>query len=713
MKKSLISLVQKNLNNQSTTKKETNITYNWVDDNIIIQCTLCMKDFNISRRKHHCRRCGDIFCYKCSNYNRIIPDYINKVKCPYTSYFESKEKRVCKLCYNDIIEIEQLHEIINFFNKIPLTLKEYDNMRHVCKTWYKISKHYVNKLKSILFYFPDRVFSINEINILKLNRYLFSGHSKWMIQFIHSLQGGELKSDYSNTLIELIDLPKTCHCSLLFCPEDCSTKLKMADIMIILSRKIKNYILIKQLLDLLRDLLYNNTQNSNEFRCYLYLFINIIIFYKNYTRILNLIQVFLIDICSKDIEYINQLFWLLTYHMEYDECDILIKFRDTFISKLDKDKYILIKKSYYLTENIVKIINSQKGGNYIQKLIVFLRNFSFENNKCLLPVNTKGHIEKIKYNNVQILSSKTRPILIPCIINNKEYKVLLKNEDIKKEFIIMNIIKLINMFLLVEESLDLKIVTYNILPVSRDYGFIEFVPDSKTLFYIKEELKFSIQNWIFEKNNLKDIPEIRDNICRSCAAYCVITYLFGIGDRHLDNIMITNNGKLFHIDFGYILGKDPKLMSPDIRLTPEMIDAMGGVYSKSYINFKIYCSKAFNCIRRHSKLFYIMLNDLYKLSNEKISSQFIKEYINVRFVPGENYEEALRRIQDKIDIHSGANSYAETIIDYFHKKYKTTSSGSNTQSSQKDKSDALLNKAKNYGKSTKNMMSSFYNYFQK
>ena len=122
---------------------------------------------------------------------------------------------------------------------------------------------------------------------------------------------------------------------------------------------------------------------------------------------------------------------------------------------------------------------------------------------------------------------------------------------------------------------------------------------------------------------------------------------------------------------------------------------MGGVYSKSYINFKIYCSKAFNCIRRHSKLFYIMLNDLYKLSNEKISSQFIKEYINVRFVPGENYEEALRRIQDKIDIHSGANSYAETIIDYF------------------DKSDALLNKAKNYGKSTKNMMSSFYNYFQK
>ena len=53
------------------------------------------------------------------------------------------------------------------------------------------------------------------------------------------------------------------------------------------------------------------------------------------------------------------------------------------------------------------------------------------------------------------------------------------------------------------------------------------------------------------------------------------------------------------------MGKDPKLISPEFRITAEMIDAMGGPKSKYYEDFKNYCYKAYNCLRRHTNVFFV------------------------------------------------------------------------------------------------------------
>ena len=137
--------------------------------------------------------------------------------------------------------------------------------------------------------------------------------------------------------------------------------------------------------------------------------------------------------------------------------------------------------------------------------------------------------------------------------------------------------------------------------------------------------------------------------------------------------MITKKGYLFHIDFSYVLGKKAKFMAPEIRITPDMIDAMGGLKSQNYDLFRNICTRAYNCLRRHFNLFYILLSSLDSIKpsiqNGKYSKKYIRSQIISRFIPGENYEVAKLIFNTKVN-RKRSSSYGEIFIDFCHDNAK-------------------------------------------
>ncbi|KAG8439109.1 hypothetical protein GDO86_005355 [Hymenochirus boettgeri] len=65
--------------------------HSWLKDDEATECKQCNKEFSISRRKHHCRNCGDIFCNTCSSNELSLPSY-------------PKPVRVCDTCHNLLLQ---------------------------------------------------------------------------------------------------------------------------------------------------------------------------------------------------------------------------------------------------------------------------------------------------------------------------------------------------------------------------------------------------------------------------------------------------------------------------------------------------------------------------------------------------------------------------------------------------------------------------------
>ncbi|KAK8794769.1 hypothetical protein WA158_001750 [Blastocystis sp. Blastoise] len=171
------------------------------------------------------------------------------------------------------------------------------------------------------------------------------------------------------------------------------------------------------------------------------------------------------------------------------------------------------------------------------------------------------------------------------------------------------------------------------------------------------------------KTGTQSFSTAAENFAKSCAGYCVATYVLGIGDRHNDNIMIKTNGQLFHIDFGHILGHFKQKFgikrekSPFI-FTKSFAKVLGPPQHPLFKLFVELCCKAYLCLRRNSTLLYSLFELLYESGLPEIESEKDLKFMMDRLELNISEEEAVQHIKQQIAI--SMNCKMTLINDVFH-----------------------------------------------
>ncbi|XP_006459287.1 hypothetical protein AGABI2DRAFT_218336 [Agaricus bisporus var. bisporus H97] len=380
----------------------------------------------------------------------------------------------------------------------------------------------------------------------------------------------------------------------------------------------------------------------------------------------------------------NRLYWYLMVEVALEDKimakmygRVVFKFMNkTLESDSGTERRELMRRQGLLVETLAKRarelrLSKEPRPKKIERLRAFLadpRNSMSSMSPLPLPLNAKIEITGILPEKSSVFKSNLFPLLLyfQCS-DGSEYPVIFKDgDDLRQDQLVIQLITLMDR-LLRKENLDLKLMPYPVLATGPLQGMMQFVP-SKTIAAIVSE-HGNLLNYLRVHNPDEGSvgtsgvePSVIDTFVRSCAGYCVLTYILGVGDRHLDNLLLSPDGHFFHVDFGYILGRDPKPFPPPVKVCKEMVDGMGGAQSPHYARFKNFCFTAFTILRKSANLILNLVALMVDANIPDIKHRDVHEQIQEKFRLDLTEEDAIKHFETLLN----ETSYLTAVLDRIH-----------------------------------------------
>lgn len=638
------------------------MTRRWVPDESSFACGACNRGFGYFARKHHCRVCGRVYCGDCTAH-AVVPEVLrehlpNPSSGSLSPFLWSLvpstlgggggggAERLCHECLGEIEAAGRLETLLNALVLCDrLTILDWAKIRHVSDDFARVVDLLQAMWRRIQYtaHWAGEHLSQMQVSMLRANSRFLGAHAHWYVVALHA------------GLAPPLGLRgETAECRHLLCNRHCcGARLAPAECI---------EILLTSVLPQAREAALAALLQTDELtlRC----FATTLVFVAATSP--RCITQVLVPLATRDATFAHKCFWRARSGGVV--CGVV---KDRLLAAICPEVRTAIVESEAWAQSFQLAVGSAHSPSYRRTIMA-----PWEGKEPCLPGHPTYRVVRARVEHSIVKNSSSCPLVVPVVLRNaatgetEEHHLMYKRDTpLLTDSVVLDAIRFINLTARQDLATRYPMVSYHVLPLSENTGLVLLVPRSRTLYSIACS-KTDLLNHVLDLAPGRPASQVRDQFAASAAFSATTALALGIGDRHLANIMVCGEGNLFHIDFSYALGAEPGIkaplakLAPRLRLTSQIVMALGGTESAHFADFKHHCSELFHVCKRQAMSLYYILYAL--VAGDVVRADHLRSFLMGTLAPGQTAEEARLEIDARI---TNATNYrtVDTVLDtIFH-----------------------------------------------